>query len=117
MRFSSIPAPSTRSKPMTVNETVSSPSGLLGASSCRPGGPGYRTRRCSPLSANCYLGPGWSSRRGRRNQQSMGSGTSFAVDTLISWYRDGVDVDVRMPLLSTYLGHVDPTKGSQTVFA
>jgi site-specific recombinase XerD len=33
---------------------------------------------------------------------------SFAVDTLISWYRDDNDVAVRMPLLSTYLGHVDP---------
>ncbi len=33
---------------------------------------------------------------------------SFAVDTLTGWYRDGEDVAVRMPLLSTYLGHVDP---------
>jgi integrase/recombinase XerD len=33
---------------------------------------------------------------------------SFAVTTLVQWYRDGVDVQARMPLLSTYLGHVDP---------
>jgi integrase len=33
---------------------------------------------------------------------------SFAVKTLLGWYRDGDDVSVRMPLLSTYLGHVDP---------
>jgi integrase/recombinase XerD len=33
---------------------------------------------------------------------------SFAVDTLIGWYRAGDDVAARMPLLSTYLGHVDP---------
>ena len=33
---------------------------------------------------------------------------SFAVATLVQWYRDGVDVQARMPLLSTYLGHVDP---------
>jgi integrase/recombinase XerD len=33
---------------------------------------------------------------------------SFAVATLLRWYRDGVDVPARMPLLSTYLGHVDP---------
>ena len=33
---------------------------------------------------------------------------SFAVATLVSWYRDGADVDARMPLLSTWLGHVDP---------
>jgi len=33
---------------------------------------------------------------------------SFAVHTLVGWYRDGVDVQARMPALSTYLGHVDP---------
>jgi integrase/recombinase XerD len=33
---------------------------------------------------------------------------SFAVRTLIDWYRDGEDVDRQMPLLSTFLGHVDP---------
>ena len=33
---------------------------------------------------------------------------SFAVNTLIGWYRDGGDVAARLPLLSTYLGHVDP---------
>jgi len=33
---------------------------------------------------------------------------TFAVATLLGWYRSGVDVQVRLPLLSTYLGHVDP---------
>jgi integrase/recombinase XerD len=33
---------------------------------------------------------------------------SFAVATLLDWYRAGVDVDARLPLLSAYLGHVDP---------
>ena len=33
---------------------------------------------------------------------------SFAVKTLIGWYRDGQDVQARMPALSTYLGHVAP---------
>ncbi len=33
---------------------------------------------------------------------------SFAVNTLIGWQRDGVDVASRLPLLSTYLGHVNP---------
>jgi integrase/recombinase XerD len=33
---------------------------------------------------------------------------SFAVKTLLRWYRDGDDVQTRMPLLSTYLGHVNP---------
>lgn len=33
---------------------------------------------------------------------------TFAVSTLLSWYRAGVDVTERMHLLSTYLGHSDP---------
>jgi integrase/recombinase XerD len=32
----------------------------------------------------------------------------FAVTTLLEWYRDGLDVQARLPLLSTYMGHVDP---------
>jgi integrase/recombinase XerD len=34
---------------------------------------------------------------------------SFAVNTVLDWYRDGADVQALMPLLSTYLGHVDPS--------
>jgi integrase len=33
---------------------------------------------------------------------------SFAVKTLIGWYREGLDVDARMPLLSKVLGHANP---------
>lgn len=33
---------------------------------------------------------------------------SFATATLLAWYDEGVDVQARLPLLSTYLGHVDP---------
>lgn len=33
---------------------------------------------------------------------------SFAVRTLLDWYRAGVDVQARLPVLSTYLGHVSP---------
>jgi integrase/recombinase XerD len=33
---------------------------------------------------------------------------SFAVRTLINWYREGIDVEARLPRLSTYLGHVHP---------
>jgi integrase/recombinase XerD len=33
---------------------------------------------------------------------------TFAVNTLLGWYRDGGDVQARLPLLSTYLGHGDP---------
>jgi site-specific recombinase XerD len=34
---------------------------------------------------------------------------SFAVGTLLRWYRSGVDPNVRLSWLSTFLGHVDPT--------
>jgi integrase/recombinase XerD len=33
---------------------------------------------------------------------------SFAVATLLDWYREGLDVQGRMPWLSTYLGHNSP---------
>jgi integrase/recombinase XerD len=33
---------------------------------------------------------------------------SFAVRTLLDWYRSGADVEARLPMLSTYLGHRDP---------
>lgn len=32
---------------------------------------------------------------------------SFAVHRLIAWYRDGADVQACLPLLATYLGHVN----------
>ena len=33
---------------------------------------------------------------------------TFAVRTLLNWYRDGAEVERELPLLSTYLGHVQP---------
>jgi len=33
----------------------------------------------------------------------------FAVETLVRWYRAGVDVERRLPMLSTYLGHAHVT--------
>ena len=33
---------------------------------------------------------------------------SYAVNTLLGWYRSGANVDVMLPLLSTYLGHTTP---------
>ena len=38
---------------------------------------------------------------------------SFAVHRLIAWYREGVDVQARLPLLATYLGHQN-LSGTQT---
>jgi integrase len=34
---------------------------------------------------------------------------SFAVRTLLSWYRTGEDVQAKIPSLSTYLGHREPS--------
>lgn len=34
---------------------------------------------------------------------------TFAVNTVLDWYRNGDDVQARMPMLSAYLGHVDPS--------
>ncbi|MEC3982890.1 tyrosine-type recombinase/integrase, partial [Amycolatopsis sp. H20-H5] len=33
---------------------------------------------------------------------------TFAVRTLLDWYRDDGDIAAQLPLLSTYLGHVSP---------
>ena len=34
------------------------------------------------------------------------SSRGFAVNALIRWYRAGVDVQIKLPLLATWLGHV-----------
>ena len=33
----------------------------------------------------------------------------FAVATILDWHRDGANVQARLPLLSTHLGHVNPS--------
>jgi integrase len=33
---------------------------------------------------------------------------TFAVTTLLTWYRAGEDVGAHLPALSAYLGHVEP---------
>jgi hypothetical protein len=33
---------------------------------------------------------------------------SFAVRTLIDWHQAGENIDAKLPLLSTYLGHLHP---------
>lgn len=34
---------------------------------------------------------------------------TFAIQTVLDWYRGGADVEACLPLLSTYLGHVGPS--------
>lgn len=45
---------------------------------------------------------------GRRRPRLADLRHSFATATLTRWYRDGSDVQARLPLLATYLGHSDP---------
>jgi integrase len=45
---------------------------------------------------------------GRRRPRIHDLRHTFAVNTLIGWYRDGVDVHARLPVLSTFLGHASP---------
>ncbi len=47
-------------------------------------------------------------RPGGRNPRPHDLRHAWAVATLLDWYRDGLDVQARLPLLSTYLGHADP---------
>ena len=34
---------------------------------------------------------------------------SFVLRTLLNWYQDDVDIEARLPLLSTFLGRVHPS--------
>ena len=52
---------------------------------------------------------GLTSPHGRRRPRLHDARHTFAVRCVIGWYRAGVDVHQRLPLLSTYLGHVDPS--------
>jgi integrase/recombinase XerD len=43
---------------------------------------------------------------GQRGPRLHDARHSFAVYRLLAWYRDGGDVQARLPLLATYMGHV-----------
>jgi integrase/recombinase XerD len=45
---------------------------------------------------------------GRRAPRLHDLRHTFTVATLLEWYRDGGNVQARLPLLSTWLGHIDP---------
>ena len=51
---------------------------------------------------------GLEGRGARRRPRPHDLRHSLAVRTLLGWLQAGDDVDRLMPLLSTYLGHVDP---------
>ena len=45
---------------------------------------------------------------GKRRPRPHDMRHTFALNTLLRWYRAGANVDAQLPLLSTYLGHVNP---------
>jgi integrase/recombinase XerD len=51
---------------------------------------------------------GLEDRSPRRRPRPHSLRHSFAVNTLRDWYADDVDVQARLPLLTTHLGHVTP---------
>jgi integrase/recombinase XerD len=55
------------------------------------------------LRRQIQLGQGYAGHRPRLHDLRA----TFAVHRLIAWYREGADVQTRLPLLSTYLGHVN----------
>ena len=51
---------------------------------------------------------GRGSRAGRHGRVLHDLRHSFAVRTLVGWYRAGLDAEALLPRLSTYLGHREP---------
>lgn len=58
--------------------------------------------------AELLAAAGITARAGQRRPRLHDLRHSFTVWTLLEWYRDGGEVQARLPLLSTWLGHVDP---------
>jgi integrase/recombinase XerD len=66
------------------------------------------SRRVPEIFAQLCRAAGISAVPGGRNPRVHDLRHSFTVATMLDWYRAGLDVHARLPLLSTYLGHVDP---------
>jgi integrase/recombinase XerD len=62
----------------------------------------------SKVFARLLTASGVTAPAGRRRPRLYDTRHSFAVATLLDWYQAGLDVQARLPLLSAYLGHVDP---------
>ncbi|MFT5701738.1 MAG: integrase [Desulforhopalus sp.] len=48
---------------------------------------------------------GWNASSNGRNPRLYDLRHTFACRRLLAWYKDGLDIDLMMPVLSTYLGH------------
>ena len=76
--------------------------------------PGARRRALQPYGpftaffVNCCCSVEFLTREEARDPGSTIIVTLFAVHTLLRWYRDGEDLDAKLPLLATYLGHQTP---------
>lgn len=66
---------------------------------CLDGGGVYRNFR--DLLHRCHIGHGGRGEGPRLHDLRH----TFAVHTLLRWYREGADLQTRMPVLATYLGH------------
>ncbi len=44
--------------------------------------------------------------RGKHTGPRLHDRHTFTVNRLLAWYREGCDVNARLPALATYLGHV-----------
>jgi integrase/recombinase XerD len=58
---------------------------------------------------DCLRADGVSAGAGRRPPRLHDLRHTFAVHRLLRWYREGVDVQVRLPALATFMGHVELT--------
>jgi integrase len=52
---------------------------------------------------------GWEGNGTRRPPRLQDLRHSFACRCLLAWYREGGDINVKLPALSTYLGHAGVT--------
>ncbi len=67
--------------------------------------PGDRLARVRPAAPRCRLDRETLGRQARVHDFRH----SFVLRTLLSWYREDLDVEAHLPLLSTFLGHVHPS--------
>ncbi len=77
-------------------------------SSSAPAAPAWTSTTSPAPSPAWSIWPGSPPRRGGAGPRMHDLRHGFTVATLLDFYRDGGDVQARLPVLSTWLGHVDP---------
>lgn len=70
-------------------------------------GRGITIKAASDLIRNLLRQLGLKSARGRIGPRPYDLRHAFAVHRLTAWYREGVDLNARLPWLSAYMGHVN----------